>query len=386
MRVALVHDWLTGTRGGEKVLLALARLFPGATLFTLFHFPGTVPPEVEALEVRTTWLQRLVSPGRDYRTLLPLFFAAAEAWDLSGFDLVVSSSHCVAKSARRGRGGFHLCYCHTPVRYLHDQFDDYFRSRPAAVRAAARMIRAPLRARDVATTSRVDAFLANSENVRGRISRLYGREARVVPPPVDVGFYTPPPSGTEREGLLVVSALAPYKRIDDAIAAARILGSRLTIAGFGPEEARLRSLAGEDATFAGTPTDEELRELYRRSEAVLMPGEEDFGIVPLEAQACGTPVVALGRGGALETVRDGETGVLYAEAGPEGLAAGVRRLRTLALDGAATVGNAARFSPAAFRRAFLSAAEASLREGGRADLADALPGDGDPARTMETVP
>ena len=220
MRVALVHDWLTGTRGGEKVLLELVRMFPGAPVFTLFHFPGSQPPEIEAAEIRTTFLQKLVSPRADYRKLLPLFFVAAETWDLSGFDLVISSSHCVAKSAKRAPGAFHLCYCHTPVRYLHDQFDDYFRNRSAAARAAARLARAPLRAWDLATVPRVDAFLANSENVKGRIARLWGREAAVVFPPVDTEFYTPPPPGTPRRGFLVVSALAPYKRLDDAIDAA----------------------------------------------------------------------------------------------------------------------------------------------------------------------
>lgn len=373
MKVALVHDWLTGTRGGEKVLLSLARLFPGAPLFTLFHFPGSVPAEIEDRPVTTTWLQRLVSPGRDYRSLLPLYFLAAESWDLAAFDLVLSSSHCVAKAARHGPSGFHLCYCHTPVRYLHDQFDDYLRGRGALVKAAARLVRAPLRARDVATAPRVDAFVANSENVRGRIARLYGRDARVVPAPADTEFYTPATAPRPRTGLLVVSALAPYKRLDDALSASARLGLPLTIAGFGPEERRLRALAGPNARFAGSPSDEELRELYRSAELVLMPGEEDFGIVPLEAQACGTPVVALGRGGALETVVDGATGVLYPEPGAEALAAAVARARETRFDEEALVANARRFSPSAFRSRFLDAARGALREAGREDLAGALP-------------
>lgn len=371
MKVALVHDWLTGTRGGEKVLRELARLFPGAPLFTLFHFPRSVPPEVEAREVRTTWLQRVVSPRRDYRSLLPLYFLACERWDLSGFDLVLSTSHCVAKSAKRGPRAFHLCYCHTPVRYLHDQFDDYLRGRGTFARGAARLVRAPLRARDVATVPRVDAFLANSENVRERIARLYGRTSRVVPAPVDDRFYTPAPR--ERRGLLVVSALAPYKRVDDALAASARLGLPLTVAGFGPEERRLRALAGANVTFAGSPSDEELRELYRSAELVLMPGEEDFGIVPLEAQACATPVVALGKGGALETILDGVTGVLYPSPGAEPLAEAIDLARSRRFDGERLVANAARFSEAAFRARFLDAARAALLEAGRPDLADGLP-------------
>src|SRR5512144_1974739 len=155
MEVALVHGWLTGTRGGEKVLLELARIFPDATLFTLFRFPGTVPAEIEALPVRTTFVQRLVSPGRDYRKLLPFFFPAAESWDLSGFDLVLSSSHCVAKNAKKDAAAVHVCYCHTPVRYLHDQFDDYLRARSVPFRAAASLLRNRLLSRAVATSLRV---------------------------------------------------------------------------------------------------------------------------------------------------------------------------------------------------------------------------------------
>lgn len=357
MRVALVHDWLTGTRGGEKVLLELVRMFPGAPIFTLFHFAGSQAPEIEAAEIRTTFLQKLVSPRADYRRLLPLFFVAAETWDLSGFDLVISTSHCVAKNAKKAPGAFHLCYCHTPVRYLHDQFEDYFRGRPALVTAAARLARGPLRAWDRAAVPRVDAFLANSENVRARIARLWGREADVVFPPVDTGFYTPLPPGTPRNGLLVVSALAPYKRLEDVIDAANSRRLPLTIAGFGPERARLAARAGETVRFLDTPNDDMLRACYRTAEAVLMPGEEDFGIVPLEAQACGAPVVALGRGGARETVRDGETGVLYDPPGAAGLLSALDRLRGLALDPAALFRNAARFSRDVFRVRFMAALE-----------------------------
>src|SRR5664279_3666640 len=330
-------------------------MFPSAPVFTLFHFPGSQPPEIEAAEIRTTFLQKLVSPYADYRKLLPLFFMAAETWDLSEFDLVISSSHCIAKSAKRAPGAFHLCYCHTPVRYLNDQFDDYFRGRPALVIAAARLARGPLRAWDRAAVPRVDAFLANSENVKARIARLWGRESAVVFPPVDTGFYTPPPAGTPRNGLLVVSALAPYKRLEDAIDAANARRLPLTIAGVGPERARLTARARETVRFLDTPKDDMLRACYRTAEAVLMPGEEDFGIVPLEAQACGAPVVALGRGGAIETVRDGETGVLYDAPGAAGLLAALDRLRGLTLDPAALARNAARFSPDVFRGRFAAA-------------------------------
>jgi glycosyltransferase involved in cell wall biosynthesis len=371
MKVALVHDWLTGNRGGEKVLLELARLFPDATLFTLFRFPGTVPAEIEALAILTTFVQRFVSPGRDYRKLLPLFFPAAESWDLSGFDLVLSSSHCVAKNARKGAGAVHVCYCHTPVRYLNDQFDDYVQGRSVPFRVAASLLRAPLRARDAAVAPRVDAFLANSENVRERIGRLYGREAEVVFPPADVEFYVPG-LPRERRGFLIVSAFAPYKRLDDAVETANRLRLPLTIAGAGPEGARLARRAGETIRFAGTPSDEILRELYRSAEALLMPGEEDFGIVPVEAQACGTPVIALGRGGATETVLDGRTGVLYPEPGPDGLNGAIDRFRSLRFNEQEIVRNAARFSRGRFRQRIQEALDSALRGLGRPELADAV--------------
>ncbi len=373
MRVAVVHDWLTGNRGGEKVLAEILDFFPGAVVFTLFHFPGSVPASIEAHEIRTTFLQGLVSAGRDYRSLLPLFPVAAETWDLSGFDLVLSTSHCVAKNARAPSGAFHISYVHTPVRYLHDLFDAYFEGRSPLAKGAARLARAPLAAWDVRTAARPDALLANSAHVAGRIRRLWNRPSEVVPPPVDTGFYTYAPRAGRSEGLLVVSALVPYKRVSDAVVAAGLLGLPLTIAGKGPEEPRLRRLAGPSVRFAGSPPDEGLRDLYRSAEAVLMPGEEDFGIVPVEAQACGTPVVAFGRGGALETVWDGTTGVLYPQEGPEALADAVRRLRSLELDPAAAVAGADRFSRAAFRARFLRAADRALRASGRVAIARALP-------------
>lgn len=380
MRVAVVHDWLTGNRGGEKVLAEILDLLPEATVFTLFHFAGSVPPSIERHPIRTTFLQGMTSPARNYRPLLPLFAPAAGTWDLSGFDLVVSTSHCVAKNARKAPGAFHLSYVHTPVRYLHDLFETYFEGSPRSVRAAARLVRAPLAAWDVRTARRPDALLANSANVARRIRRLWGRDAVVVAPPVDTLFYTPAPR--ERSGLLVVSALVPYKRVADAVAASAAAGFPLTIAGRGPQEALLRRQAGASVRFAGSPDDEGLRDLYRAAEAVLMPGEEDFGIVPVEAMACGTPVVALARGGALETVEDGVTGVLYPREGPEGLVEAVGRLLTLHLDPGSAVLSAARFSRAAFRDRFLAAAREALGRGGRRDLADALPSDGPEQSTM----
>ena len=275
---------------------------------------------------------------------------------------MISTSHCVAKNAKRDAGAFHLCYCHTPVRYLHDQFDDYFRGRPAPVVLAARLARAPLAAwdrRDRAPRRRVPRELGEREGPDRAALGTRRRGGRF--PPVDTEFYTPPPPGRRARGLLVVSALAPYKRLDDAID-----GRERPPAPPHDRGVRAGARAGSQArpvrrcVFPDTPNDDMLRELYRAAEAVLMPGEEDFGIVPLEAQACGTPVVALGRGGALETVRDGETGVLYARAGS-------RRRFSRPSTACAACGSTPppwprtprRFSRGAFREPFRAALEAA---------------------------
>jgi glycosyltransferase involved in cell wall biosynthesis len=320
-------------RGGEKVLLSLVRLFPEAPVFTLLHVPGSVAPEIEAREIHASFVQRLPFAATRYRHYLPLFPAAAESLDLRGYDLVVSSSHCAAKGVRPAPGALHVCYCHTPMRYVWDRFDDYFgpgRASPLA-RLAIRPIAARLRAWDVRTSARVHRFAANSAYVAGRIRRYYGRDSVVVPPPVDTGFFTP---GEDRPGAydLVVSALAPYKRIELVLDAYRGTGRPLRIVGSGPEAARLRSLAPPEARFLGQLSDEELREQYRGARAVLMPGVEDAGIVPLEALACGRPAVVFGEGGGAETIEDGRTGVVFREATAEALRAAVLTLDATRFD------------------------------------------------------
>ena len=316
LRVALVHDWLTGMRGGERVLEQLCRLFPDAVIYTLIHVPGRVSPTIERHRIRTSALQRLPRVERIYRHLLPLYPAAISAMRLDPVDLVVSSSHCVAKSVIAPAGARHLCYCHTPVRYAYDQFDAYFGpERVGRVQSSVlRPVMAAFARWDQRTSDRPDRYVANSQHVALRIARHYNRRSAVIHPPVDTTYYAP---GTESDRLraqaLVVSALVPYKRVDVAIAACQQAGLPLRIVGQGPEEGRLRATAGSDVTFLGALTDEQVRAEYRAATMVLLPGEEDFGIVPVEAQACGTPVVALGRGGATETVVHGQTGMLAGE-------------------------------------------------------------------------
>lgn len=327
LRVALVHDWLTGMRGGERVLAVLCQMFPDATLHTLVHVPGTVSPTIERLRPHTSFLQHVPNIRRWYRHLLPLYPAAIRLLDVGDVDLVISTSHCVAKSVVAPRGARHLCYCFTPVRYAYDQFDAYFGPARAGW-AGSTLMRPAMRAFawwDTRTSGRPDRYVAISQYVARRIARYYTRTSSVVYPPVDTTFFTPTPVNAPRaHEALIVSALVPYKRLDIAVAACRRVAVPLTIVGTGPDESHLRALAGPDVTFAGTLTDTEIRDRYRTAAMVLLPGEEDFGIVPLEAQACGTPVVALARGGATETVRHGETGLLTDE-GVEACAAGIRQ-------------------------------------------------------------
>ena len=358
-RVALVHDWLTGMRGGEKVLEVLCRLYPHADLLTLFHVPDSVSPVIERQRPKTSFLQRVPGIRRFYRYCLPLFPMAVEQFDLDGYDLIISTSHCAAKAVVKPGRARHLCYCFTPMRYAWDQFDAYFgigRVGPAANRILRPMLRALARW-DAATAGRADRYVAISQHVASRVRRYYNRDATVIYPPVDTDFYSP--DATEPEAFrLIVSARVPYTRIEVAIAAAQLAGLPLRIVGDGPELERLKTLAADrraDVEFLGRLEDVEIRALYRRAAAVLLPGEEDFGIVPVEAQACGRPVVALGRGGAIETVIDGVTGVLVTEATAEAFADGIRRAMKTAFDPAAIRAHATRFDTEVFMRSIQSA-------------------------------
>lgn len=355
MRVALVHDWLTGMRGGEKVLEAIIELFPDATLYTLVHVPGATSARIESVPIRTAFTQRLPGVFRHYRWYLPLFPLAVESFRFEGFDLVLSSSHCAAKGARPPDGVPHICYCHTPMRYVWDRFEDYFGNGPSA-----RLLYGPmahlLRRWDRRSSKRVDHFVANSAYVAERIRRYYGRDVgAVIPPPVDTDFFTPAKGGeSDGDYFLVVSALVPYKRVDLVLEAFRNRPEPLVVAGSGPSRAMLERLAGPNVRFRGFVADDELRELYRGCRAVLLPGVEDFGIVPLEAQACGKPVVALGEGGAVETVLDGETGVLFPDTSVGALSDAIDKVSSLRLNKSFVRDWACRFSRDRFKGQLLA--------------------------------
>jgi glycosyltransferase involved in cell wall biosynthesis len=360
LRVAIIHDWLTGMRGGERVLEAICELVPQATIYTLLHVPGKISDTIARHPLRTSFVQRLPRAERYYRYYLPVFPLAVEQFTLDDYDLVISSSHCVAKSVITPPRVRHLCYCHTPMRYAWDQFEHYFGARRVGlVSHAARPILRHLARWDAATSGRPDRYVANSQYVAERIRRYYNRAASIVHPPVDTSFYTPLAQAPEPY-FLIVSALVPYKRIDVALSAAQRLRVPLKIVGEGPERARLEANAGRGIQFLGRLPDTEVRELYRRATAVLVPWEEDFGIVPVEAQACGRPVVALGRGGVLDSVQDGINGLLVSQDDETGWAEALERVRHKAFDPAVIRATAERFARPRFQRDFVTAVDSLL--------------------------
>jgi glycosyltransferase involved in cell wall biosynthesis len=311
LRVALIHDWLTGMRGGEKCLEVLCETFPNATLHTLIHDQGKLSPTIEAMNIRPSPLQRIPGVFRHYPKLLPIMPMATRAWKVGEVDLVISLSHCVAKMVRPPRGVPHLCYCFTPMRYAWDMREAYLESwhdRPIRKALANRMLD-QVRRIDRATSDRVTHFVAISETIRDRIARCYGRESRVIQPPVDTDFYRP--TDVPREDFyLCVSALVPYKNLDQAVLACSRTGRKLVVIGSGSERQRLEKMASGNVTFLGWQSNQVIRDHYRRCRGLIFPGEEDFGIVPIEALACQTPVIALGRGGVAESVDD-QVGLTY---------------------------------------------------------------------------
>ncbi|MBN1592864.1 MAG: glycosyltransferase [Candidatus Coatesbacteria bacterium] len=330
MRIAIVHDWLTGTRGGERILEALCEMLPTATIFSLLHVPGTVSKAIEEHPIRTSFVQRLPLVREHYRLYLPLFPKAIESLDLSGYDLVLSVSHCAAKGAVPPTGTVSICICLTPMRYAWDQFDSYFPPRTVR-RALVTPFINRLRKWDRETSDRVQHFVAISEFVAGRIKHYYGRQSVVIYPPVDLSRFTIAPHPPE-DYYLIVSAFAPYKRLDIAIEAFKGLDRKLKIIGEGQHERQLEKMAPRNVEFLGALPDEEVACRLSRCRALLFPGVEDFGIVPVESLASGRPVIAFAAGGILETVEDGKTGFLFAEQTPASLVEAIHRSENLTLE------------------------------------------------------
>lgn len=350
MRVALVHDWLTGMRGGEWVLYDIARMFPEAPIYTLVHRSGSVAPLLEEHTIHSSWLQSLSFGGRRWRYLLPLMPAAAESFSFPEAELVISTSHCVAKGVIPPPGAFHLSYVHTPMRYVWDQRVRYLDPIPRMLRPVLETRFARLRQWDMVSSARVDRLVANSRLVAWRIKHYWNRSAEVIPPPVATEYFTP--GGERGDNLLTVAALVPYKRVEVAIEVARKLGRTLEIVGTGPRMAALRRLGGPDVRFLGWLDRDELRAAYRRAAALLVPNIEDFGMVSVEALACGTPVVGLTQSGTADIIRAGVEGELADESSTEALVDATARALDRRWDQQALCHRAELFSRERFRTRF----------------------------------
>ncbi|MFM7319444.1 MAG: glycosyltransferase [bacterium] len=349
LKVALVHDWLTGLRGGEKCLERLCLLFPDATIHTLIHSPGKVGPIIGGMKIRSSPLRHLPRVDRYYRHFLPVMPWAIRQIDVGQVDLVISLSHCVAKAVRVPAGVPHLCYCFTPMRYAWDGRQAYLEKwREGSIKR--RLIEALLDSLarwDLAHSAGVTQFIAISRTIRDRIQNNYGRKSMIVYPPVDTDFYTPDPSVVRDDYYLAASALVPYKKIDQAITACNRLGRRLKVIGSGPEMNRLKAMAGPTVEILGFQPDEVLRDHLRQCRALIFPGDEDFGIVPIESLACGTPVIAFDRGGVAESV-DSSVGEVYPEQSVESLSEAILRFEQKPFD--ISLSNQARARAEAFAR------------------------------------
>ncbi len=328
-RVAIAHDWLTIPGGSEQVLMELLAMFPTAELFTSVYDPAPWPPQITGRVVHASFLNRVPGAASHYPKLLPLMHRAFRSFDLSGFDLVISSSHAAAKAVRRAPRALHVCYCHTPMRYAWEE-DFLAGERVGRARRLLPPLLALLRRQDLASSREPDVFVANSEHVAARIARYYGRDAEVVHPPVDVDRFL----GLERTGgsfYLAFGRVVPYKRVDLAVAACVSAARELKVAGDGRALASLRADGAPGAEYLGPVPTAERDRLLAGARALLFPGEEDFGIVPVEAQAAGLPVIAYGVGGAAESVIDGRTGVLFREQSVAALTAAIARFEMLSL-------------------------------------------------------
>lgn len=343
-RIAFSHDWLNGMRGGEKCLELLCRAYPDAPIYTLLYEKGKVSQTIAKHPIITSWIDKLPGVYRRYRNLLPLFPAAIESFGAPDCDVLISFNHCVSKGIKTKKKTKHICYCFTPMRYAWGFFDEYFGNQAGPSQLLIKAFLSRLREWDLASSRRVDVFVAISEHIRKRIKKCYDRESEMIYPPANTLFYTPDYRVEREDYYLVVSALVPYKRVDLAVEACKKMKKKLVVIGTGPALSALQKKAGPDTAFLGWQSDDAIREHYRKAKALLFPGEEDFGIVPVEMQACGGRVIALERGGALETVIHGETGLFFKDPTPAALADAMSRFENRTWDEESPRKNAARFS------------------------------------------
>lgn len=355
LKVLLVHDWMLGWWGSERVVEQILRVFPHAHLASAIVDRSIASRHLPGVPLRELWMGKLPGARRWYQWSLPLEALAFGTLPSGDYDLVISSSHALAKAVRPGRLGIHLCYCHSPPRYLWDQFRHYYDRSSVVRRLALHWARAPLQRLDRATARRVTHFVTNSRFVARRVAGAYGRTARVIHPPVEAKHGNGRTSGARGDFLLYLGRLVPYKRVDLIVEAARRLGVRTVIAGEGPELGRLRAMAPANVEFAGRVPDADAAALLAGCAAFVFCAEEDFGIAPVEANAHGAPVVALRAGGIVESMRDGETGTLFDEPTVDALCAAVRRTLQRGWDEHVLRLNAARFGASRFRTEFARA-------------------------------
>ena len=353
-KVAIIHDWLNGMRGGEKVLEEILAIYPQADIFTLFYEADAVSPLIRSKRVQASRLNGNPWIRRHYQRFLPWFPRHVEAFDLRDYSLVISSSHCVAKGAVPAPDALHVSYVHSPMRYAWDQYYSYFAAAGRWQRKIIEREISRLRLWDVCSSARVDRFIANSTYVRQRIEKYYRRDAEVIHPPVATDFFQPA-SAPSRDYFLMVTALVPYKNAGLVVETFRQTGEKLVVVGRGVEQKALRKLAGPETRWLPAVSAEELRELYRNARALVFAGVEDFGIAFAESQACATPVIAFDRGGARDIVLDRVTGLLFPEASVAGLKAALADFARLDLKDDAIRANSLRFSADRFRREFARA-------------------------------
>lgn len=357
MKVALIHYWLVGMRGGEKVLEALCRMYPQADIYTHVYDPDAVSSTIRRHRVFTTFINRLPRARRLYKMYVPLMPMALELLDLNGYDLVISSESGPAKGIVPSPGSLHICYCHTPMRYIWNMYHEYYRRAGRFTRLMMPLFSHYIRMWDTVSATRVDFFVANSQTVAQRIKRYYGRDARVIFPPVDVGAFRVIPSEHLQDFYLMAGELVAYKRPEMAVEAFNRSGRKLVVIGGGEMLTALRRLAGPNVQVLGPQPFRTLKDHLSTCRALVFPGEEDFGMVPVEAMASGRPVIAYGKGGATETVLEGKTGVFFFEQTAAELNDAVGRFESIAFDPEVIAAHARSFSIDRFEREMRSLVE-----------------------------
>ncbi len=363
-KIALVHYWLTGMRGGEKVVQSICNIFPDIDIFTLVYDKEKISDIINNHRITTSFIQKLPFAKRKYQNYLPFMPVAVEQFDLSDYDLVISSESGIAKGVLTRPETCHICYCHSPMRYLWNMYFDYMKNEKmgSLKKNFIKWYFNYLRVWDLASASRVDYFVSNSHNVRKRIKKYYRRDAEVIYPPVDIENFKP--VRDKKDYYLIVSQLVSYKRIDLAVEVFNELGLELIIIGEGPEQKKLKKRAKPNIKFLGWVDNSELSKYYSEARAFIFPGEEDFGITPVEAQASGTPVIGYGRGGICETVIDGETGILFNNQDSGSLIEAIKNFESsnIGFNQEKILQNSRKFSKDEFEKRFKDFAEEKYRE------------------------